>query len=237
MQNRLLALCVALVGLGSCTPPEVNDGVSVTVRGSVSDVLYKTRIGAAEVCLIVPEDGPCVMTGFDGEFQFPNIPRNTRVMFRFIKNGYYPNMAHYTTKETEEFLTYYLTNDEVNDLAFNVAEVARDDNKSVLIFAVRTGKGPDATNVPDVTVTLSPTSGVGPFYAMATGLDKTLTATTTTGGGSWFNVEPGSYTLTYTHATKKCEPYYGWKHEGAENTLDVRTDPGFITYTNQICVD
>lgn len=234
---RIPPLVVAALALSCSGPSTPKADDEVAVKGSVSDALYKTRIAGAQVCLVEPANGPCVDTGVDGQFEL-HAKKNSRVIVRFIKNGYYPNQAHYTTHDDEEFLTYLLTNDEVNDLAFNIANVTRDDSKATILFAVRSGKGPDAVNVPDVVLSLDPVSGEGPFYVTGSaGLDKNQAGTSSTGGGTIFNVEPGMYRMRFSHPTKACTPYYGWAHEGTVDTLDVKAESGFITYSNMICVD
>lgn len=207
--------------------------IGITVQGTVSDALYRTRVHGVEVCITEPDQG-CTTTGLDGVFVFTEVPRNTRLFLKFSANNYFPNVAHYTTSNDDEVLTYLLTSDDLADLGANLAHVTRDPNKGIIIFGARTGRGSDASNVENVSMTLTPTTAEGPFYAVSDGFDSSRTATTSVGGGAFFNVEPGTYILKYTHDSATCVPYYGWA--GSEpNTLEVRVLGGTSTYTNQVC--
>jgi hypothetical protein len=214
-------------------PSGSSSGTVATVSGSIADALYKTRVSGVEVCVIEPER-PCVESNAQGEFQIADVPKNTRILIQFIRNQYYPNMAHYSVGDTAEFLTYALASDDVSDLVAGLAGVTRDDSKGAIIFGARDDKGPDAQNVTDVSVALTPLAGEGPFYATPTDFDDNATGTTSVGGGAIFNVPEGEYLLVYGHPSRSCTAYYGWQGEQA-GTLQVRVRAGFSTYVSQVC--
>ena len=57
----------------------------------------------------------------------------------------------------------------------------------------------------NVTASLTPMSGVGPYYVASNNLpDKTLTSTSTAGFGLFANVDPGDVEVTMTHAVHSC---------------------------------
>jgi hypothetical protein len=88
-----------------------------------------------------------------------------------------------------------------------------------------------------VTVTLTPTSGAGPFYATAAGVPSTtLTETTTSGTAIFANVDPGDYVVTFSHATLTCAPTgFAWAGTAAETTrVPVQAD--HITSTIVTCM-
>ena len=224
-------MVAALLAAGC--PHNTRSYVGVTVQGTISDALYKNRIGGVEVCMQTPDLG-CTTTGLDGVFVFTEVPRNTRLLLRFIANNYFPNIAHYTIQNDDEVLTYLLTSNDLSDLGASLAHVNRDPDKGIIIFGARTGRGQDATNVENVSMTLVPATAEGPFYAVGNGFDSSRSSTTNVGGGAFFNVVPGRYILKYTHASATCVPYYGWA--GTEpNTLEVEVRSGYSTYTNQVC--
>lgn len=231
--RTVLLLALGHAASGCFLLPEPISTHGVTVKGTVKDALYKTPIAFADVCLIEPA-GDCTRSNEIGEFYILNVERQSKILLRFLKNGYYPNVAQYSVGNDTEFLNYFLASDEISDLGASLAGVNRDDSKGIIIFAARTGKGPQATNVEDVGMTLTPASGDGPFYAVANGFDHNRTTTTAVGGGSYFNVEPGDYVLTYSHPDRTCRPYYGWPGPD-ESSLLVRVVGGFSTYTNQVC--
>ncbi|MBI5494337.1 MAG: hypothetical protein HY904_04870 [Deltaproteobacteria bacterium] len=227
----VLALLCGAVAYGCGIRPRSFNGV--TVSGSVKDALYRTPVPNTEVCIIEPDLG-CTHTNPLGEFDFIDVPPRSRLLVRFLRGGYYPNVAHYSVGDGDEFLTYLLTSEQLSDLAAELAHVRRDDAMSIIVFSARTGRGPDAENVEDVAVSLEPAQGDGPFYAVQNGFDDSRTATTSVGGGVIFNVPPGTATVRYTHADRRCAPYYGWEGPDA-GTLTVRLLEGYSTYISQVC--
>ncbi len=228
-----LMFLVALAwGCASSTTGDQGSGV--LVEGSVSDAFNRTPINGVDICILEPNELGCVRSNFRGEFSFRNVTPGSRLLIQFIAPSYYPTVAHYTVGESNEFLTYLLTSDELANLASSLAGVTRDESKGTLIFAARTGKGPDATNVEEVSLVMEPDNGEGPFYAVQNGFDMSRSSTTSVGGGAWFNIDQGTYTVRYNHPNATCIPYYGWA-SGETNALTVRIKPGFISYINQIC--
>ncbi|MEW5851534.1 MAG: hypothetical protein AB2A00_22280 [Myxococcota bacterium] len=236
---RTSAVTGLLLVVTACGPNLSRLGVSssitgVTLSGSVSDALYKTRVSGVEVCVVEPAEQPCVRTNDVGEFSIPEVPKDARVLLRFIREGYYPNFAEYTTHQADEFLTYALASEDVGLFVANLAGVTHDDANGIVIFGARSGKGPEASNVTEVSVALDPEGGDGPFYATESGFDENATSTTSVGGGSIFNVAPGTYRLRYTHPARTCEPYYAWS-AGEPGVIEVKVQAGFSTYVSQIC--
>lgn len=233
--TRCLLAALPLLAAGCFLLPDPASTSGITVKGTVGDAFSRAPLPFVEVCII--EGGSqCVDTNPSGEFFLLNVEKGTELLIRFIRNTYYPNVAHFTVTDDSERLTYLLTSDELTDLASSLANVTRDDSKGAIVFAARDGKGPTAQNITDVAVTLEPAGGQGPFYAVMGGFDMSRTSTTSVGGGVIFNVEPGDYVVRYSHPTKVCKPYYGWK--GPEDgTLRVKVLSGFSTYISQICQD
>ena len=81
-----------------------------------------------------------------------------------------------------------------------------------VVFSVSNGIPGDGVNVPEVQATLAPDSGVGPFYLGSIGLpDPALDATSTNGGGGWFDVTPGTTALHLVGLPQGCFPLFGWE--------------------------
>ena len=81
-----------------------------------------------------------------------------------------------------------------------------------------------------VSASMTPASGVGPYYVSSNNLpDKTLTATTTAGFGLFANVTPGDVEVTMTHPTKSC-PLLPTAWPGStSNAAKVRVVGGYLT--------
>jgi len=205
---------------------------TLTINGELTELTATGRgglIDGARVCVIEPAGGPCVTSAADGTFTATGIPADTEMLLELTKDGFVPALATVTSGTVDVDFSYLMARrTTVATLGFVISETIMPTKGQIFI---QTGAAAG------VSVTLTPTSGAGPFYATAGGVpSRTLTETTTSGTAIFANVDPGDYVVTFSHATLTCTPTgFAWTGTVAETTrLPVQAD--HITSTVVDCM-
>lgn len=205
---------------------------TLTINGELTELTAAGAggaVSAATICVIEPVGGPCVTSAADGTFTATGIPENTEMLVEVTKDNFMPALATVTSGTVDVAFSYLIARrTTVAGLGLLISESIMETKGHIF---VQTG-GADG-----VTVTLTPTSGAGPFYATAAGVpSRTLTETTTSGTAIFANVDPGEYVVTFSHATLTCAPTgFAWAGTAAETTrVPVQAD--HITSTIVTCM-
>jgi hypothetical protein len=195
-------------------------------------------LSGVQVCIYQNSSFPCVSTLADGTFTMPGLPIRSDVVLSFTKSGYQSYLLPIETASTD---MDGRSSPIVMDLTpvYVPPGVTYDATKgSVVAFAVTEG-GPDGgsfVGVHDTTIALGPMSGSGPFFLDESGQLAPTTTTTFVGNTAlYYNVAPGSYTLTYSNPTYDCEPIsfpfgqFGIPVTTPAHSLKITVGAGYVT--------
>jgi hypothetical protein len=168
-------------------------------------------IEGVEVCVYQKSSIPCVMTDKNGIFTLTGLPAFTDIVLTLKKSGYLPNLKPIETASDD--MDGLSTGQAISmgggaapTLPLTVDWLGKG---QVIFFAVTLGPtGNPSESVGDVgaTVTLSPASSDGPYYL---GPQNTLEPSATSivdTAGLFFNLDPGTYEVTFHDPTKDCAP-------------------------------
>ena len=180
-----------------------------------------------KVCVYGQPQVPCVMTNAIGYYELDGVPGNSELLIEFTKTSYLPVLRTITTATTtlDMGTIQYPTTAEATAFA-SLAGVTLDPAKGqVLATALKTvilsDGGTGFTGQDGVSVSMSPATGAGPFYASAGALplpDPNLTATSTNGLALFANVDVGEVEVEMTHATLACTRYVEATWAGSTGT-------------------
>jgi len=199
-----------------------------------------------QVCLYQNSTFPCVTTQADGTFTMTGLPLRTNLALTFTKSGYLSYLRPFTTASA---------NMDGRDLPQQMAPATGDyyaptglafavDSQTkgqIQAFAVDLSSLPAADSgtgfrgAPNTSVTLSPMSGNGPFF-LNNQFQYDLSATTFESiNATYFNIAPGTYTLTYANPNYDCEPVNfpfardGWPLMTPAHSVQIVVAAGYIT--------
>lgn len=225
--------CMHFAFGGFCVLPCVGDiPATVTVAGTV--VEFEKGKGFAngaspglegvEVCVHEMSEVPCVTTDANGKFTLKDLPTEEPYLLTFEKEGYQsaardqiPAVANVTIYEPHTRLTK-------NDLAeadAKVIGVTPDAAKGGIAFGAVVNndagvESPFAFTIAGMlkliflegyTVSLEPDAGTGPIYRDADEEpDLSLDASSEAGWGSFVDLPPGTYTVTFDIPDQTCTP-------------------------------
>jgi len=213
----------------------------VSVSGTVLERPLPSRatdvpVEAATVCLLTPTDIPCVQTDAEGVFTIEGVERHSDVSVGISKDSIM-NMA-VTAKVGVDDLDLYtihvLPTAQITALLTDVG-VTADDAKAHLVLGYYINDA-DRDGASDVSVSLTPASGDGPYYFDGMGAyDDTLTASGASGIIAYFNVDPGDVELMAAHDSMSCGLYHAW--DGSELQKNkVGLYAGYLTSDQGLCV-
>jgi hypothetical protein len=232
------AILVCLLGLAiGCSESTPWTGATLTVSGRLTDYTSRNPIAGAAVCVYFPQTSPkaCTATAADGTYSLPGVPSGTQEMISASAAGYVSVLQMGTVTADKSTINGFMPTVGAANAIGTVVSVELDLTKGQLVFIEDAGMGPPpdggmAMNPADVTVSLSPASGKGPFYANTAGVpDTSLQKTTTSGFGAFLNLAPGDYDLTFSPPSgKTCTANHAWSN-GKPNGIKVRIAAGFIT--------
>jgi hypothetical protein len=230
-------LCaVPLFAAPACSTFAAEEGENapntITITGSTEDGLGTQPLPDVEICVFGHDEIPCVHSDLTAQFTLKGVPANSELLLSFFKADYFLHLATYTSTDQNDHFSYGLVSDLAMDAMASTVSVEIDGSKSQIIFGANVEK--DGDRVEDVSVSMSPASGEGPFYQGTAGLDKTMSTTGSKGTGGFLNVEPGEYEITFTHPSKTCTPYFAWKGS-QDGTVRFRLERTHSTYVSQIC--
>jgi len=211
--------CINAGDTGYCTEYCAQPGYDVT-----GNILGLTgTISGAEVCIF--ENGAanrdyCTTTDSDGLFALYGLPESVYFIVSMTKAGYQSNLQLVFPNIHTASVMY--TEKQISDSAISLGVSYPTDNTGQLVFIAL-----DANAIPvsGYTVSLTPQSGDGPFYAGADYyLDKSAVASSAAGWGAFFNVTPGKYTLDFVYSGLTCEAL-----------PEIMVESGYLTYVLTGC--
>jgi hypothetical protein len=195
--------------------------------------LLDWQVGVAGVTVCVYDDPSveCVTSDSDGRYALKGVPGSSDVLIKYTKTGYFPALVTVRTTSGAMDVGKFPapTNTEATGFAAAVG-VTIDFTKGHILTLALTGGSTGSTGQDAVWATLTPSSGLGPFYANASYLpDKSLKWTSTAGAGLFANVDEGDAEVEMEHFSKTCARYpTSWP--GATTTSSkVRVVAGYVT--------
>ncbi|MCO4773935.1 MAG: hypothetical protein KDA24_28135 [Deltaproteobacteria bacterium] len=174
-------------------------GPTVTVSGSLEDLIGGAPNVAHEVCVVEHPDVACVTTDGQGAFSLEGVPANSTVT---VMNGptfeYLGVAVPVMVGEADVTLRpWQMVTQLAVDLQFALYNVEYVDGTGILQFYPGNGIDGDGLNAIGLTGSLSPEAGVGPQYVTENGnADPDGTETSGAGGVAWVNVPVGDYVVT-----------------------------------------
>ncbi|MEZ4444192.1 MAG: hypothetical protein R3B72_34285 [Polyangiaceae bacterium] len=211
-------------------------GETITVHVLTEDAVQMTPVPGVKICV---EDVPlpCVTTDDQGEGDV-QVPADARVWASLVLDGYVSALVGALTESEDLDLKAPMIRTQLASTIASTADVTLDPTRGHLgLVALRHPEkvGGSNTPQPDVGFSLSPSSGDGPLYVNTLNIpDPNLMKTGEAGGALWFNVEPGTPTLTAVHDSDPCGPFLA--HPGpAPNTYELRVQPDYVTFVTIIC--
>jgi hypothetical protein len=191
------------------------------------------------VCVYQNSAIPCTTTGSDGTFTMPHLPVRAQLVLALKKDGYQSILLPIETASTD-------MDGRSNPLYMNPPGVPANlgvtvdlQNKGMInAFAVQlTGANADQlANVPGTSVALVPSNGNGPYYVDNGGSVELTSTSFTATTALYYNIDPGTYTLTYTTtSTFDCEPIsfpfgqFGFPVTSPAHSLKIVVAAGYMT--------
>jgi len=182
-------------------------------------------IEGAQVCVYDNIDIPCVNSRADGVFKLEGVPYINDPRLSVTKDGYQSVLRHVEggtmrDRVVEKAIPLY-TNEQFEQLAIAAGADYPEKNTGAIFtgaakariegedspFTLSWDGGGDMILLDGFTVVLEPQSGIGPVYRDAEGApDSSLNASSIYGQADFFNLEPGDYSLHFSHPDLDC--YY-----------------------------
>jgi hypothetical protein len=232
------------VDAGDGATPSAADGgadAATVVDASDTDGMSLTNLPplpGVQVCVYQNDAIPCVTTQADGTFTLPGLPVRSDLVLTLKKDGYESYLLPIETASTdtdERSNPVFMTRPSPQPPAIGVPVDFT--NKGVIdAFAVIIS-GADMnvfTPTMGTSVTISPTTANGPYYLGDNG--PVLDAGTFQGSTALFyNVDPGTYTLTYANPDFDCEPIsfpfggFGFPVTTPPHSVKVVVAAGYVT--------
>lgn len=232
LATGLLAAEVVACSSNSSTAPGADAGgdakaATVSFTEVITDGATGTPVSGFKLCVSDHPEIPCATSDAKGSVTLAGLPANSELAIEATNAGYVSYLQILTTTQSDlaysQGLAAFLKSDSAALASwYKAANVTADATKGLLQAFAFPG-------VPGVTMTLAPTSGVGPIYGKNGSPDPTLTATV--GGAGWFfNLAPGTYEVAFTDPTSTCKWLQtgGWKGS-TPNAVKVRVVAGFNT--------
>jgi len=205
---------------------------TVTVSGPITDLGNGEPLVGARVCLT--ESELCTETNDAGTFELTGVEADRVHSLSIDFDGYLPGLVPFSTSASDtELAVISLGGDIIMDLQMAILEVEAEAGRGQVVFSVSNGIFGDRINVADVSVSLAPGGGDGPYYLSSGGLpDLEQTQTSTNGGGRFVNVPVGEHTLTHQNLSAGCTTILGWS--GPEALL-IPVQADRVTYARIEC--
>lgn len=209
-------------------PPPSGDGAAVYGRVVA---LLGGGIGDVEICGHELDAG-CVTSESDGDFLLDHLPQDSDVIVTMEKDGHLRTAYHHHTAVGEEWRKT-LMSDAIIDTMTSRADTEQVPGKGHAMFILWSGPSYDEFDRVEG-VSFSVVGGGGEiFYQASSGFpDPELTATSKSGSGGAFNLEPGDYELEFTGAV--CEPWFSHAFEPGE-PVPITVLPDMGSYVDLVC--
>jgi hypothetical protein len=214
-------------------------GKTVRLGATFLDYLSKNPIEGLEVCTLEPpgRDPGCAKTIATGQIVADGFPTHFEVLFKLSKDDYLTTLIPAVTGEQDDTASVlYPVTASGAKLLFSTASLTMEPGKGAISFIAdqsKPGESKEAGGQEGVGVTISPSSGTLAYLNGVT-LDTNATATFASGLGVFVNVDPGEYTLTFSHASKTCASRLGWS-TAQSNVSKIPVKADMITYVLHQC--
>jgi len=216
---------------GDAASDAPSDAGATSISGSIVDLIATTPVADMQVCLYQMPSVACVKTSANGSYTLTGVPANQEVLLEYTKASYLPTLVTVKTvagpMSVGQFLAPTVT--AANALA-TIVGVSMSPNKGHILVTAFQGPAGSFSGQDNVAASIVPKSGTGPYYLNASNVpDLALTATSTSGIGLFANVDPGDVEVTLTHFTKTC-PRLGTSWTGSKpNASKVKIVAGYLT--------
>ena len=192
----------------------------------------------------------CVTSAADGTFVFPDVPVRTNLALTLNKTGFVPVVLSISTASTpmdSRSNPVYMF--PVTSQTDPVPGVTVDWQNKGQVYMFIIGPAPDGgsdfAGEPGATVSMSPASGNGPYYTdPATGLYVPSATSFIENTGAFFNVTPGTVTLTFADSKVNCQPIsspfglWGFPVTTPDHALQALVWPGYVSgLVGVLCTD
>lgn len=178
----------------------------IEVFGLVAD-LDQAPLAGVEVCLLDNAQVSCATSGTDGGFRLSGLPDQDYYLITLKRSGYQSVLR--PAARFEVLTPTVLFTDEQAGASFSAAGGSYPETAtgSIGFSAATLNARNEVVPVQGYSVSLSPApaAAVGPVYADENqALDAALQSASSAGWGVLYNVTPGDYELTFTHASLDC---------------------------------
>ena len=229
--STLRTSLIAIVGLAvssGCAPE-----ATVAVGGPINDLGNSEPLAGVEVCWVDADQ--CTQTGVDGRYRFEGVPAGSEMTLTIDAPGYAAGLVPVGVGAIElEVAPLALGSTLLMELQAGLLGVPSIPGTGQLVFGVSNGIPGDGINVPDISASLTPAAGEGPFYTTPAGLPNTeLESTSAHGGGVLVNIPSGRYTLDHVGLPAGCTMVLGW---GQPSAVDFEVQADRATYIRIECM-
>ncbi|HWB80740.1 MAG TPA: hypothetical protein VG755_37515 [Nannocystaceae bacterium] len=170
------------------------------IVGTVYAFVEGNPIAGARVCVLGPEDMPCVESGGDGRYALPELDPEIQVGVTAEADGYVSAVAWGLTTDGEMGVDVGMLSTAAADAFATAIGTPFDSSKAQIAIGANDGSSPIA----GVSWTIDPASGVQ-AYVGDDGLPTTaLHATTASGIGGFINVDGDTVELAVTREGASC---------------------------------
>lgn len=213
----------------SDTEPEAD--LTVTVTYTITEFVPGDggpAIEGAEICILEPADVGCATTDADGVASFVGLTPGDAFYGRVIASGFLTSFAHGYVADEDAGLGLTLPSDAIAQaFADSVMIMWPDPQNGVIAFNAFNAEG---SGKPGVQVSLSPSSGEGPFYTSDAGLPDAMLTETQGPLGFFTGVAPGDYEVTFPG----CEITGGWR-AGADGVATTESVADGLATVSATC--
>ena len=176
--------------------------------GGAVDLSNLPPLAGVQVCIYQNSSAPCVTTQADGTFTMSGLPVRSPVVLAFTKSGFNSYLLPIETASTDmDGRGSPIVMDPPGSTPGGITD---DATKGIVeAFAVAAGAGDAGGSfvaVPGTQVALSPMTGSGPYFFGPDNQYDNLGTSFVDTTALYYNVDPGTYTLTYTNSAFDCEP-------------------------------
>ena len=204
-------------------------------RGFFRD-LVGNPVEDLELCTPDLPDVACAVTGDDGGWQLPGLPRDADVVVTAEHPDYVPTVfGQNTSMDWYDWHKVAVSPWVMNQNADRL-DVELDPERGQLLFLTWEGLNLDGVDTPRVQGVTATLAGGEVFYADAIGLaSASATATTASGSGGALNLAPGTARLELAAPEGRCdqEPSFHFAFDGS--VVPVPILAGFTTAIDVIC--
>ena len=228
-----------------------NDVAQLTLAITLLDGWSNASLEGAELCIEEPvvEDN-CYVTDANGVVEWVwSDPKESNFLGRFTMDQYLTTL--YTGRYNDDVaelwqddidengevaLSYFAFTETSVNLFLNTGGVAQQEGLGQILFFL--GKI-DGTGLEDAVITVTSDSGteigtVRYINSLLSALDTTLDSTSSSGGVSISNVEPGVHTITVTSSSYTCQAGFSWNSE-IDNVVEIPVEADTLTNVQMLC--